>query len=90
MAEKTSGRTKKAGTSTKTTGKRIKETPTQATPIRPEDGTVTPLYPEMEEEIRRRARELYEERGRQQGFHEEDWKRAEEEVRARYQREKSA
>ena len=36
-----------------------------------------------EEEIRRRAYELYEERGRQDGFAEEDWIRAEEEVSQR-------
>ena len=90
MAEKTSGSTKKVGSGKKTVSKRTKETPTQETPIRPQDSTVTPLYPEMEEQIRRRAYELYEERGRHPGFHEEDWKRAEEEVRARYQREKSA
>lgn len=44
----------------------------------------------MEEEIRRRAYELYEQRGRQEGSHEEDWSRAEEEIRSKYQREKSA
>ena len=35
------------------------------------------------DEVRRRAYELYEERGRQHGFHNEDWYRAEQEVRAR-------
>ena len=33
--------------------------------------------------VRRRAYELYEARGRQDGFHEEDWHRAERELRAR-------
>jgi hypothetical protein len=33
--------------------------------------------------IRRRAYELYEERGGQHGLHEDDWYRAEQEVRAR-------
>lgn len=33
--------------------------------------------------VRQRAYELYEERGRVEGFHEEDWRRAEEEVRSR-------
>lgn len=37
----------------------------------------------IEDEIRQRAYELYEERGRQEGFHEEDWKRVEQEVLAR-------
>jgi hypothetical protein len=42
------------------------------------------------EEIRRRAYELYEERGRQHGFHHDDWARAEREVLSRFEREKSA
>jgi Protein of unknown function (DUF2934) len=89
MAEKGPSKTRKTGNGKKTASKRTKDTFTEM-PIRPEDGTVTSIYPEMEEAIRRRAYELYEERGRHPGFHEEDWKRAEEEVRARYQREKSA
>ncbi|MGH9613349.1 MAG: DUF2934 domain-containing protein [Bryobacteraceae bacterium] len=34
-------------------------------------------------EIARRAYELYEERGREHGFHEDDWYRAEGEIRTR-------
>ena len=34
-------------------------------------------------EIARRAYQLYEERGRQHGFHEDDWYRAEKEIRSR-------
>jgi hypothetical protein len=89
MAEKTSGRAKRV-VSKKTATKSTKDAPAQGTAIRPENGAVTPLYPELEEEIRRRAYELYEERGRLEGFHDEDWKRAEEEVRLRFQGEKSA
>ncbi len=37
----------------------------------------------LEEEIRRRAYELYEQRGRQDGLAEEDWLRAETEVLGR-------
>jgi hypothetical protein len=44
----------------------------------------------IEEEIRIRAYELFEQRGRQEGFQEEDWARAEAEVLARYRRDKSA
>jgi hypothetical protein len=44
----------------------------------------------IEEEIRIRAYELFEQRGRQEGFHDEDWARAEAEVLARYRRDKSA
>ncbi len=53
--------------------------------------TTTTGHPSrIEEEIRRRAYELYEERGRRHGFEHEDWTRAEEEIRDKYQREKSA
>jgi hypothetical protein len=48
------------------------------------------LEPGIQEEIRQRAYELYEERGRQDGFHHEDWSRAETEVLTRFHREKSA
>jgi len=44
----------------------------------------------IEEEIRIRAYELFEERGRQEGFHDEDWSRAEAEIMAKYRRDKSA
>ncbi|HEV7673784.1 MAG TPA: DUF2934 domain-containing protein [Candidatus Angelobacter sp.] len=44
----------------------------------------------IEEEIRIRAYELFEQRGRQEGFHHEDWARAEAEVVAKYRRDKSA
>jgi len=42
-------------------------------------------YPGLQEEIRQRAYELYEARGRQDGFEEEDWIRAETEILAKYQ-----
>jgi hypothetical protein len=44
----------------------------------------------IEEEIRIRAYELFEQRGRLEGFHTEDWARAEAEVLAKYRRDKSA
>jgi hypothetical protein len=43
----------------------------------------------IEEEIRIRAYELFERRGRQQGFHDEDWAQAEAELLAKYRRDKS-
>ena len=55
-----------------------------------ENEPANPAQPGMEEEIRRRAYELYEERGRQHGFEQQDWARAETEVRNKYQQEKSA
>lgn len=48
------------------------------------------IDPEIQEQIKARAYELYEQRGRQHGLHQEDWKRAEAEVLARYRRDKSA
>lgn len=36
--------------------------------------------PDMEDQIRARAYELYEERGREDGHHEEDWLTAEREI----------
>jgi hypothetical protein len=44
----------------------------------------------IEEEIRIRAYEFFEQRGRLEGFHDEDWARAEAEVLAKYRRDKSA
>ena len=44
----------------------------------------------IEEEIRIRAYELFEQRGRLEGYHDEDWARAEAEVLAKYRRDKSA
>jgi hypothetical protein len=44
----------------------------------------------IEEEIRIRAYELFEQRGRLEGFQDEDWARAEAEVLAKYRRDKSA
>lgn len=45
--------------------------------------SMEPLHPEsLIEEIRRRAHELYEERGREPGHAEQDWLRAEAEILA--------
>jgi hypothetical protein len=44
----------------------------------------------INEEIRIRAYELFEQRGRQEGLDEDDWTRAEAEVLARYRRDESA
>lgn len=49
-----------------------------------------PIGQRIEEEIRIRAYELFEQRGRLEGFHDEDWARAEAEVLAKYRRDKSA
>jgi len=42
------------------------------------------------EQIRIRAYELFEQRGRREGYDREDWARAEQEVLTKFQREKSA
>jgi Protein of unknown function (DUF2934) len=43
-------------------------------------GPYGPYDPPLEEEIRARAHQLYEERGREEGHAMDDWLRAEEEV----------
>ena len=45
---------------------------------------------EIVEQIRIRAYELFEQRGRHEGHHHEDWVRAEVEILAKFQRDKSA
>ena len=45
-------------------------------------GATTPT-PDLEEQIRLRAYEIWEERGRLPGTEEEDWKQAEREIQAR-------
>jgi hypothetical protein len=57
---------------------------------RPEAAKPSDAGATMEEQIRRRAYELFEERGREPGFEAEDWRRAEAEVRTQFQRGKSA
>ena len=44
----------------------------------------------IEEQIRVRAYQFFEERGRQEGFDQEDWARAEAEIRAKLRQGKSA
>ena len=58
--------------------------------VSPSNTPATQAYPGIEDEIRQRAYELYEERGRQEGFHDEDRTRAETEILARHKKEKSA
>jgi len=50
--------------------------------------TVVPIN--LEDEIRRRAYELYQQRGSKSGGEAEDWLTAEREVRQRYQKQQSA
>ncbi len=49
-----------------------------------------PSGQELQERIRARAYELFEQRGRQEGFHQQDWAQAEAEVLSEFEREKSA
>jgi hypothetical protein len=46
--------------------------------------------PELEEAIRRRAYQLYEERGREDGHAEEDWRRAEAEIQGKRSKSEAA
>jgi len=52
-------------------------TPSKAPVLVKQESTV----PNIEDEIRRRAYELYEQRGREDGHDQEDWLRAEKEVK---------
>jgi hypothetical protein len=54
------------------------------------DSKPHPAEPVLVEQIRFRAYELFVERGRLDGFDQEDWARAEAEILAKFQREKSA
>ena len=103
MAKKTPGtRSSKATSSPKKSGTKQptpidiherKSAVLENTPItlaHPKPGHPELGHPELEETIRRKAYELYEERGRQDGFEQEDWARAEAEVRNKHQQEKSA
>lgn len=63
--------------------KRRHQESSPAIPLQSEAWDYT-LSPSTEEEIRRRAYQYYEERGRQDGFAEDDWLRAEAEVLVRH------
>jgi hypothetical protein len=57
-----------------------KEFPMDANPPKKSPATATGEPQELEHEIRLRAHELYEERGREDGHELDDWLRAEEEI----------
>ena len=92
MARKSEGIPRKTTSSRKTTAKQ----PAEVTPIRDiPSGSIlrnggVDLPGGIEDEIRVRAYELFQERGGQHGFDLEDWRRAETEILSKYQREKSA
>lgn len=96
MAEKTPGKARKNTSRKKDSSKTATVTPisqggltaegSSKAPRNGEQGTSTVIL----EQIRIRAYELFEQRGRLDGFDLEDWARAEAEVLARFQRGKSA
>ena len=61
----------------------IKSVDTQAKTLSITSGHTAASSTNVEEQIRQRAYELYEQRGRYHGFAEEDWLQAESEVRNR-------
>jgi len=63
---------------------------TSTTAIRKNGASAAPTSFDLEGQIRQRAYELYEERGRTPGQETEDWFRAEQEVRARNNHQQSA
>ena len=98
MAKAKTARSKKNGSATN--GNEITSAPTNEMPSAPELSTqaiaenrvqpssegrrnIVPIN--LEEEIRRRAYEIYQERGGVPGDEHEDWLRAEREILARYQ-----
>jgi hypothetical protein len=89
MAEKTTGRKKNSKKSVKPpipidTAVSQPSASAILTGGEADNTATTDRYPGIEEEIRQRAYELYEARGRQEGFQEEDWIRAETEILAKY------
>lgn len=98
MAEKTRGRARRSTSQKQTTNQK----PANVTSIsqgglsqsensaEKNEARVRASEPSLLELIRVRAYEIFEERGRLDGFDQEDWARAEAEVLARFQREKSA
>jgi len=77
---------------TTSTNKQVISMPevTAAPQIRKSAGLGAPAPIDLEAQIRQRAYELYEERGRTPGQETEDWFRAEREVRARNHHQQSA
>lgn len=74
---------------TKVAAKKPAEVVTAAAAAGPQLSTVAaqkaqPSAVQLHDEIRRRAYELFRERGGQHGSHEADWHRAESEVRSKY------
>ena len=99
MATKSTSTTRKSTSAKKTSAQKPAEvTPISSvnraaagdTSIAPDNTPATQVHPGIEDEIRRRAYELYEQRGRNDGQHHDDWARAETEILSKYQRGKSA
>ena len=97
MAEKTSDNTRKSPRKKATAKKTASVTPiSQGSPAHDvnssgaNEGRSGSAEPMILEQIRFRAYELFVERGRLDGFDQEDWARAETEILAKFQREKSA
>lgn len=64
--------------------------PAEPAMIRPAETSTRTAGPELVEQIRARAYELFEQRGRLEGYDQQDWAQAEAEILAKFQREKSA
>lgn len=64
--------------------------PAEPAMIRPAETSIRTAGPELVEQIRARAYELFEQRGRLEGYDQQDWAQAEAEILAKFQREKSA
>ena len=97
MAENTSDKTRKSPRKKATVKKAANVTPISQNSLTHETNgsganevKSRAAEPVILEQIRYRAYELFEERGRLDGFDQEDWARAEAEILAKFQREKTA
>jgi hypothetical protein len=89
MARKSEGTPRKSTSSRKTTEKQSNPvTPIRESNVATAENGASQVHPGVEDEIRQRAYELYQERGGQHGFDQEDWRRAETEILSKYQRER--
>lgn len=97
MAVKSTSKKPRKSPSAKSSAKNAVQQTSPVTPIEHaaknnhvSNGATAVSEHKIQEQIRARAYELFEQRGRHHGYEHEDWVRAEAEIRLKYQREKSA
>jgi DUF2934 family protein len=88
MAVKNSGTTGRSTSTGRTRGQNKNVTPINVGAVN--DNPAEHIQPELVSQIRMRAYEIYEQRGRQDGLDYQDWIRAEQEILSRSQKARSA